>query len=484
VGVVGYAVGGGIGWLSRKYGLAANSILAAEILTADGLHLRVDPTTSRPLLGDPRRGGVPGVITALELSLFPVDDVYAGTLMWPVERAAEVLERWAAWTATTPDEITSVGRIRHFPDAPRVPEAMRGRTLVVVEAAYLGPEDEGAALLAPLRELRPEIDTFATVPPVALGSLHMDPLGPSAGLTSTCSCRSCRPRRSTRRRARRAGSGSPLMSLELRQLGGALQRDPVEPGALGRLDAAFAVVAVGVPSAADGGAAVSAYLRRVVDRLAPWSEGRSYLNFAGRPTDARTAFDVDAFRRLAAVKASTTPTTCSVPVIGSGSPSALRRAAPPRQPVAGRHSAGPARGYSGRVPPADHSHHQAGRGRAGDERDAPDEVELWTDGACSGNPGPGGWAALLRWRGHERELSGGEPQTTNNRMELMGLIEGLRALQRPSHVAVHTDSSYIERAITDGWLRRWQANGWKTSARKDVANRDPLGGARRARRPP
>jgi ribonuclease HI len=105
-------------------------------------------------------------------------------------------------------------------------------------------------------------------------------------------------------------------------------------------------------------------------------------------------------------------------------------------------------------------------------REPPDEVELWTDGACSGNPGPGGWAALLRWRGHERELSGGDPQTTNNRMELMGLIEGLRALQRPSRVAVHTDSSYIERAITDGWLRRWQANGWKTSARKDVANRD------------
>jgi ribonuclease HI len=101
-----------------------------------------------------------------------------------------------------------------------------------------------------------------------------------------------------------------------------------------------------------------------------------------------------------------------------------------------------------------------------------DEVELWTDGACSGNPGPGGWAALLRWRGHERELSGGDPQTTNNRMELMGLIEGLRALSRPSRVSVHTDSAYIERAIAEGWLRRWQANGWKTSGRKDVANRD------------
>ncbi len=101
-----------------------------------------------------------------------------------------------------------------------------------------------------------------------------------------------------------------------------------------------------------------------------------------------------------------------------------------------------------------------------------DRVELWTDGACSGNPGPGGWAALLRWRGHEKELVGGDPHTTNNRMELLGLIEGLRALRRPSLVDVHTDSAYLARAITDGWLERWQANGWKTSGRKDVANRD------------
>jgi ribonuclease HI len=101
-----------------------------------------------------------------------------------------------------------------------------------------------------------------------------------------------------------------------------------------------------------------------------------------------------------------------------------------------------------------------------------DEVELWTDGACSGNPGPGGWAAILRWRGHERELSGGEPATTNNRMELMGVIAGLRALQRPARVLILTDSAYLERAFTDGWLQRWKRNGWRTTAKKPVANQD------------
>lgn len=99
-------------------------------------------------------------------------------------------------------------------------------------------------------------------------------------------------------------------------------------------------------------------------------------------------------------------------------------------------------------------------------------MELWADGACSGNPGPGGWAAILRCDGHERELSGGEPQTTNNRMELRSVIEGLRALTRPVHVIVHTDSSYVERPFSDGWLDSWQRNGWRTKDKKDVKNRE------------
>jgi len=101
-----------------------------------------------------------------------------------------------------------------------------------------------------------------------------------------------------------------------------------------------------------------------------------------------------------------------------------------------------------------------------------DTVELWTDGACSGNPGPGGWAAVLRWNGHERELVGGEPETTNNRMELQSVIEGLAAITRPMHVIVHTDSAYIEQAFTQGWLKSWQRNGWRTAAKQPVKNRD------------
>jgi ribonuclease HI len=100
------------------------------------------------------------------------------------------------------------------------------------------------------------------------------------------------------------------------------------------------------------------------------------------------------------------------------------------------------------------------------------EVELWTDGACSGNPGPGGWAALLRTGGHERVLSGGEPLTTNNRMELTSVMEGLRALSRPCRVRVHLDSSYVKNAFTNGWIARWQRNGWMNSGKQPVKNRE------------
>ena len=98
-------------------------------------------------------------------------------------------------------------------------------------------------------------------------------------------------------------------------------------------------------------------------------------------------------------------------------------------------------------------------------------VVLHTDGACTGNPGPGGWGAILRWRDQVRELSGGEGDTTNNRMELMAAIAGLEALKRPSSVVLHTDSRYVLDGITQ-WLPRWKANGWQTAARKPVKNVD------------
>jgi ribonuclease HI len=108
----------------------------------------------------------------------------------------------------------------------------------------------------------------------------------------------------------------------------------------------------------------------------------------------------------------------------------------------------------------------AADGHAADRR-----VVIHTDGACSGNPGPGGWGAILQWRGHRRELKGGENHTTNNRMELMGAIAALEALKRPCEVELHTDSQYLRQGITE-WIHGWKRNGWRTVERKPVKNAD------------
>ncbi len=99
------------------------------------------------------------------------------------------------------------------------------------------------------------------------------------------------------------------------------------------------------------------------------------------------------------------------------------------------------------------------------------KVEIFTDGACKGNPGPGGWGAILRMGHHEKELSGGEAETTNNRMELTAVIRALEALKEPCHVHLHTDSRYVIDGITK-WIYGWQKNGWKTAAKKPVLNAD------------
>jgi ribonuclease HI len=100
------------------------------------------------------------------------------------------------------------------------------------------------------------------------------------------------------------------------------------------------------------------------------------------------------------------------------------------------------------------------------------DVTIYTDGACSGNPGPGGWAAILIAGNYKKELSGGEANTTNNRMELAGVINGLRALTRPCNVTIYSDSAYVVNAFNQNWIGKWMTNGWKNSAKAEVANSD------------
>jgi FAD/FMN-containing dehydrogenase len=147
VGVMGYTLGGGLGWLARRYGLAANSVTAAEIVTPAGDLVRADADHEPGLFWAVRGGGGVGVVTALEMQLYPVRELYAGDLFFPIQRAAEVLHTWREWTSTAPDDVTSMTHMLRLPPLPEVPEPLRGRAFVIVEAAYLGDAGSGAELI-------------------------------------------------------------------------------------------------------------------------------------------------------------------------------------------------------------------------------------------------------------------------------------------------------------------------------------------------
>jgi FAD/FMN-containing dehydrogenase len=304
VGVVGYTLGGGLSWLARKHGLATNSVLAIQLVTADGRVLVVDADHEPDLFWALRGGGGSfGIVTAIELELRPVAELYAGMLAFPWERAGEVLRAWREWTRTAPDEATSVGRILQVPPLPELPEPLRGRNFAVIEVAYLGDEASGAELLAPLRALGPEIDTFAMISPEGLLQLHMDPphavpgVGDGAQLDFV-------PAEAIDALVAAAGpgSGSPLVSVELRHLGGALARARDGHGALATLEGDFALFAVGIAPDAAAAAAAHAHVDVIMDAMDDWNTGRRYLNFSERPIDTRTAYSAAAYRRLRAVK--------------------------------------------------------------------------------------------------------------------------------------------------------------------------------------
>jgi FAD/FMN-containing dehydrogenase len=186
VGVVGYTLGGGLSWLGRRYGLASERLLAVELVTADGRLVRCDRRIEPDLFWALQGGGGSfGAVVAIEFELLPMAEVYAGMLLWPIERAAEVLHAWREFTAQAPDAITTSARILHLPPLPMLPDFLRGRSVVVIDGACVGEEDEARAVLAPLRALEPEIDTWAMIPPAGLSHIHMDPEEPVPGLSAT-----------------------------------------------------------------------------------------------------------------------------------------------------------------------------------------------------------------------------------------------------------------------------------------------------------
>jgi FAD/FMN-containing dehydrogenase len=304
VGVVGYTLGGGLSWLGRTHGVAANSVTAIEVVTADGERVRADADNEPALFWALRGGGGSfGIVTAMEFALYPQPQVYAGTLFWPIERAREVLHAWRELAPSLPEQMTTVGRLLLLPPLPEIPEPLRGRKFVVVEAIHLGDEQEGAELLRPLRELGPEIDTTATIPVSALSALHMDPDHPVPGAGDGFLLDDL-PAEAIDAVAALAAAGrvDALLSLELRQLGGAIARRSPGSGAVGHFDAGYAMFAVGIAPFPEARQAVDAAVDAAFAALDPWRSASGYINFAERETGMEQLYPATALQRLRELK--------------------------------------------------------------------------------------------------------------------------------------------------------------------------------------
>ena len=242
VGVVGYSLSGGFGWLLRQYGAAVDSVLSAEIVTADGQLRHVSPQSEPDLFWALCGGGGNfGVVTALEFQLYPVSTVYGGALFFPIERATEVLNAYSAWVATVPETLTSTVVLLRIPPLPTVPEALRGKAVVTVRAAYCGQDDGGAALIDPLRSLGGVLlDTFQLLPSHALDSIANDPVSPmpvrrtTALLTDFGSATIA-----TLVELAGAQAEQPLMMVEVRHLGGAMAQVAPHAAAFSQRGAPF-----------------------------------------------------------------------------------------------------------------------------------------------------------------------------------------------------------------------------------------------------
>jgi FAD/FMN-containing dehydrogenase len=306
VGVVGYTLGGGLSWLSRRHGLACNSVEAIELVSADGRHLRVGGDNEPELFWALRGGGGSfGVVTAIELRALPVTDVYAGLLWWPIERGEEVLHGWRELTqGTLPDELTTVARYLRLPELPEVPEPLRGRSFVVVEVYHLGDPAEADELLARLRSLGPETDTIDTVPAAGLTALSLDPDHPVPVVGDGIMLAELPPE-AVDELVSAAGDGvaSPLLSVEIRRLGGELARTEPGYGVLSSIDAAYAMFSVGIAPTEQAACSMRAYLDRLQAAMAPWAAPRMYMNFAETRRDPAALWSEHRYRRLCQIKA-------------------------------------------------------------------------------------------------------------------------------------------------------------------------------------
>jgi FAD/FMN-containing dehydrogenase len=311
VGIVGYTMGGGFGWLGRKYGFNAASMRQADMVTADGELVRVSADEHPELFwGLGGGGGNFGIVTSLEFQLYPIGTLYGGNLIYPMEKAAEVLDAYARWSADLPDEWTTGVALLNVPPLPALPEPLRGRSVIALRGCYCGESPEtGEQMLRPVREELGEtiMDTFGPMPYAAMDAISMDPVDPMGARQHSEMLGELSPEAiETLVEVAGADSGSPLILLELRQLGGALKRTANHLSTMGKGDSNFIMNGIGpafTPEMAEG---VVAYLSSVADATRSFQTGDTYVNFmeleAASTERVKAAYAPEDYVRLVALK--------------------------------------------------------------------------------------------------------------------------------------------------------------------------------------
>ena len=309
VGVVGYTLGGGYGWLGRKYGFAAESMREADVVTADGELVKASAEENTDLFwGLKGSGGNLGIVTSLEFTLYPLTTAYGGGIYYPVEKAPQELDLYARWVTEVPDDITTSVTFLNFPPLPVLPEALRGKSVITVRACYCGdPPEAGQGLMRPWREPVSVMNSFQTMPCGEMDSISMDPTDPTAAyghveLLGDLSADTI----ATLVDLAGAGSDSPLTTLELRELGGALEGTSSELSPIGRRDSRFIMNGIGMTPTPERARKVQSYLTYVAESTRPHQTSATYVNFleldGATPERVKASYSPEDWERLVALK--------------------------------------------------------------------------------------------------------------------------------------------------------------------------------------
>jgi FAD/FMN-containing dehydrogenase len=310
VGVVGYTLGGGYGWLGRKYGLSADSVRSFDLVTADGEMRKASEAENSDLFWGLRGGGGSlAIVTGMEIQLYPVSTVYGGNLFYPIELAKEVLQRYRDWIASAPDDLTSSVVLMNFPPIPEVPEVLRGQSFVMVRGCYCGPVEQGEALVQGWRAWRaPVIDDFKVMPFADVATISNDPVDPSPVFTTGAWLHELSdgaidlliehvPARN---------GPSPLIFAELRHVGGAVSRVEAGSSAYGNRKAPLLLHLLSMAPTPDAFRRLQQYTDDLKQALQPSLTGGVYLNFLSAEESRRRVADgysPESFHRLKALKA-------------------------------------------------------------------------------------------------------------------------------------------------------------------------------------